>query len=75
MIKRFTGEQIEGLKNVPLNRLLIETDAPYLQVKPGLGKSPNRLGEVVDLITGFREETRKELIEANNRNSRIMFEL
>lgn len=59
----FTKEpsQLEAAKQVPLDRLLLETDAPYLTPKPYRGKICKP--EYVKLVAQFLAELREESIE------------
>ena len=42
----FDQEQLEGLQAIPLNKLLLETDAPYFPIGGAMVSTPAYLGEV-----------------------------
>jgi len=68
-------DQLEVYRSVPLNRLLLETDAPFLTPTPYRGKinEPKRLGAVADFLAELRGEDRQKLAEATTANARELF--
>ena len=73
LIKHASNVQKDGLKAVPLSKLLFETDSPYLAVKPRSKNSPSNLNEIIHLVSELRKETPEELCQANWRNSKAIF--
>jgi len=76
------GEALQGLvNNIPLDRLLVETDAPYLLPKnipePPKGKrnEPAFLPWVIKGIAQHRLETMEQIIGATTNNARRFFSL
>jgi TatD DNase family protein len=67
----------EVAKTVPLDRLLIETDAPYLAPAPYRGKrnAPAYLLETAKFIASLRNLSLPDLASATVRNARILFRL
>lgn len=67
----------EVARHVPLDRLLIETDSPYLAPKPNRGKQnqPAFLKHIFDFVSELRSESREELAEALWKNSEEVFGL
>lgn len=67
--------QLEVYKAVPADRLLLETDAPFLTPTPYRGSinEPKRLGAIADFLSGLRGENRQILAETTTRNSRRLF--
>lgn len=72
------SEQIrETAKNCPLNKILIETDAPYLAPQPFRGEINNSLmmGHQVDTIANLKGITVDEVIESQIENFETLFKL
>ena len=61
---------MKWLKKVPLERLLIETDSPYLAPVPFRGKlnDPSKVIHVAEKIADLRGVTLKEIEEASTEN-------
>lgn len=67
----------EVVKQVPLDRLLIETDSPYLAPKPYRGKKnqPAYVREVGEAVAALKGVTLEALGEATSANFRRLFGL
>lgn len=67
----------EALHVVPLNRLLSETDAPYLSPVPKRGKmnKPEYVRFTSDFIAEHRKESKEEVIEALWNNAHNIFSI
>lgn len=67
--------QLEAYKAVPLDRLLLETDAPFLTPTPYRGtiNEPKRLGAVADFLADLRGEGPLDLARVTTRNARELF--
>ncbi len=65
----------ETVQRVPLSRILVETDAPYLAPEPFRGKRNDStyLPYIVRAIAKLREITEDEVIEATAENARRLF--
>ena len=65
----------EIIKNVPLNRLLLETDAPFLPPQQFRGKqnSPIYIPLIAEFIAGLRNIKLEELEEATTQNTKNLF--
>jgi TatD DNase family protein len=78
-IMTFTKDQkqLEAAKAVPLNRLLLETDAPYLTPVPFRGKicEPKYVRVTAEFLSHLRGETLEELAAATTRNAAELFKL
>jgi len=66
---------LEVVKNCPLNRILIETDAPYLapQAYRGQRCEPWMVGEVAKKIAEIKEKSTEEIIEITSNNALNLF--
>ncbi|MEK7599728.1 MAG: TatD family hydrolase [Patescibacteria group bacterium] len=70
-----SADQIEVYRSIPLDRLLLETDSPFLTPTPYRGtiNEPKRLGAVADFLAELRGESPKVLAEATTANARKLF--
>lgn len=65
----------EVIKNTPLNRLLLETDTPYLSPQP-VRRTINNSGNisyVIDNIANIKQISRDEVIQVTNKNAIELF--
>lgn len=71
----FDGE--EGLRRVPDDRLLIETDAPYLAPEPRRGRrnEPAWVAHVAEAVARIRDEDPDEVGRRTARNARSFYGL
>lgn len=71
------SEVKESAKLVPLDKLLIETDAPYLSPEPNRGKrnEPGYVRFVAEEIASLREMPVEELAEITTDNANKLFKL
>ncbi len=67
----------ESVKRAPLDRLLIETDCPYLTPNPHRGKrnEPAYVKHVAETIAQVREESLGTIAAVTSQNARRLFEL
>jgi TatD DNase family protein len=76
-IATFTNNpaQTEVYRSIPLERLLLETDAPFLAPKPHRGKvnEPKQIAVIADFLADLRGEDREELARATTANARRLF--
>ena len=72
------GEALSAvIKEVPLDRLLIETDSPYLapQSKRGQMNEPANIGEVADTIANLKNVSIEEVCNQTTKNSKYFFNI
>jgi TatD DNase family protein len=78
-IMTFTKDdkQLEAAKSVPLDRLVLETDTPFLTPKPFRGKinEPKNVVVIAEFLSDLRGESLQELSEATTNNSDQLFNL
>lgn len=69
------SEQLKAAKNVPLGRLLLETDAPFLTPVPFRGKicQPKHVRVTAEFLSNLRGETLESLAEATTKNAIKLF--
>ncbi len=68
-------EQLEAAKAIPLKKLLLETDSPFLTPVPFRGTicEPRHVRTVAAFLAGLRGETLEQLGNATNVNSTELF--
>src|SRR3989344_2217244 len=73
----FTDAYDDIVKNLPLDRILIETDAPYVAPTPYRGKrnEPSYVIEVAKKIAEIKEISLEEVAEQTTKNARIIFNI
>lgn len=75
----FTKEsfQLEMAKKVPLQSLLLETDAPFLTPKPFRGKvcTPKHIVETAKFLSNLRGETLQSIARATTLNAKTLFSI
>lgn len=78
-IMTFTKDanQLEMAKSVPLERLVLETDSPYLAPKPFRGKvcRPEYVKTTAEFLAGLRDESLEKLSLSTSQNSATLFKL
>ena len=67
----------EAARNVPLERLLIETDSPYMAPEPVRGRrnEPGNVRYIAEKIAELRGMPFEELAERTTQNARNLFAL
>lgn len=78
-IATFTKDEAQRVifRTIPLNRLLLETDAPYLTPAPFRGKicEPVHVRTVAEYISGLRRESIEKIAQTTTANAEKLFAL
>lgn len=71
------GEQLEAIKAVPLDRMLLETDAPFLTPVPfrGTMNEPKYIPHIAEYIADLRGEDKAAIARATTANANKLFKL
>ncbi len=78
-IMTFTGDgsQLDAAKKVPRDRLLLETDAPFLAPKAYRGKlcEPKHIRDIAEFLANLRGESVEQLAKTTTANALHLFNL
>lgn len=74
-MESFHTDQLDGLHAVPMNRMLLETDSPYM--KPGGGhiNTPAFIGDVATIVASKLQMSVRYLLKETVKNCRKLYEL
>ena len=72
-VRAFDQKQLEGLQAIPLNKLLLETDAPYFPLGGAMVSTPAYLGEVAAYLSVHLNMRPPELMRTTVRNARKLY--
>jgi len=69
------ADQLAAAKAIPLNKLLLETDSPYLTPTPyrGTVNEPKRVVSVAEFLSDLRGESLEQLAHATTANAKNLF--
>ena len=70
-------KSVEVLKELPLDRILVETDCPYMAPEPNRGKrcDSSMLKFTVQKIAQVKEQQNSEMIEILNKNASEFYKI
>ncbi|KAH3724158.1 hypothetical protein DPMN_049968 [Dreissena polymorpha] len=74
-VAQFDEIQRAAVRRIPLNRLLVETDSPYLRVQRQWHNTPAYVGEVARKVAQIRQTTLDEILQASLENGRLLYNL
>ncbi|KAL4222255.1 putative deoxyribonuclease tatdn2 [Mactra antiquata] len=74
-IMSFDKYQIAALQQVPLNRLLLETDAPYFRPAAAKASTPAFLGDIGEAVSQYRGMTLRALMQLTTGNGKNLYSL
>ena len=69
MVRNFNYQQCEGLRAVPRDRLLLESDAPYFQPPKFYVNAPCLLGYTAELVADVRREKYEYVLSQTTANA------
>ena len=69
MVGNFSSSQCQGLRAVPKDRLLLETDAPYFNPKKYQVNAPCLLGYTAETVASIREEEYEDVLAQTTVNA------
>jgi len=72
-----SNDLIDSISSIPIDRLLVETDSPYLAPNPNRGKNnePSFITHTVDKLSLIKNLDKKSVIEKTTRNFKKLFKL
>ena len=73
MVKDFSGDNKQALKNLDSKRLLLETDAPFFRMGGRQYSTPALLGMVASLVADIRQEDWKDVLQLASSNARRLY--
>ena len=73
--RHFDKEQIQALARVPLDRLLVETDSPYLSLQPRTTNVPQNINNIIAVVARLRKESPKVIAQWSSYNTCAIFKL
>ena len=74
-VSTFWEDQLESLKSVPINRILLETDSPYMAVNRALkANTPLYIGDVAQVVARKRGLSTKELLAVTLENGLQLYQ-
>ncbi|XP_071099090.1 uncharacterized metal-dependent hydrolase YcfH-like [Haliotis cracherodii] len=75
LVKGFDRWQKEGLRSIPQNRLLLETDSPHLSPGGGGINTSHRIGDVAMLVAQARGVPVEEVLRCSTSNARAIYRI
>ena len=69
------SEQLSMAKQVPLDRLLLETDSPFLTPRPQRGKvnEPKNIVLIAEFLADLRQQNLSEIGASSSNNAKLLF--
>ena len=71
------SELRETIKNLPLNRIIVETDSPYLSPEPVRGKrnEPSNIVHVIEKLSVAKKISKEKVMNQTTKNFNKLFKL
>ena len=74
LMQHFSREQREMVRHIPRTRLLLERDAPYFPMNPGVKiQTPLGIGDVGWLVAAERKESFRDLMRSTALNAKRLY--
>uniref|UniRef100_A0A8W8KII9 Uncharacterized protein n=1 Tax=Magallana gigas TaxID=29159 RepID=A0A8W8KII9_MAGGI len=67
-VETFSTDQIDGLRAVPMNRMLLETDSPYMKPGGGYINTPAFIGDVATVVASKLQISVRYLLNETVKN-------
>ncbi len=74
LVRHFDDQQVLALQDIPKERILLETDSPYLRISKGTN-TPAYLGEVAAAAARHLGLTTEEVIVLSAANARALYNI
>lgn len=72
-VDNFSTDQIAGLQSVPMNRILLETDSPYMRPGGGGINTPAFIGDVASIVASKLRIPVQHLLKSTVQNKRQLY--
>ncbi|XP_062576655.1 uncharacterized metal-dependent hydrolase HI_0454-like [Saccostrea cucullata] len=72
-VTNFSADQVAGLQSVPMSRLLVETDSPYMKPGGGTVNTPAFIGDVAAEVASKLQVNVQYLLKETVKNSRRLY--
>ena len=72
-VQNFNKDQLQGLKCIPSDRILLETDSPYMSPKGKGCNTPAFIGDVASLVAAHRDVPATELLRQTSKNGYTLY--
>lgn len=72
-VENFCSDQVAGLQSVPLNRILLETDSPFMRPGGGNINTPAFIGDVASLVASKLQIPEHCLLKETFQNGRRLY--
>ena len=74
-VESFSEEQTAGLQSVPMKRLLLETDSPYMKPGGGTVNTPAFIGDVASFVASKLQVSVQYLLRETVKNGLLLYRL
>ena len=75
LCKTFNEVQKQALRVVPSNRIVLETDSPYLSIYKNVRNHPSLIGDIAEKVGEIRNVSLSKMLMENERNFKTMLNI